>query len=168
MLRKLTLKDEKKYMAYIKAWKDEDIVPHALDANGLAYDLFIDQLNMREQGLYEPKTNVPDELYVMVNQQDDFIGVISLRAYLNEHLLAYDGHIGYGIHPKHRKKGYAKVMLKLALDIYKKRQILKVLVTCNEENIASKKVIESCHGVLENKVYKTDGYILRYWISLSD
>ena len=40
----------------------------------------------------------------------------------------------------------------------------KVLVTYDHENIASKKTIESCSGVLENIVKEDNSYTLRYWI----
>ena len=166
-LRKLTLGDEEKFLAYHHHWKEESMVPHALSLEDRTFQAHLSMLSLREQGLYKPDMYVPDKLYVMVDEQDTFLGMLNLRLSLNEHLLDYGGHIGYGIHPCHRNKGLGKMILKLGLEKAKRHGIFHVLVTCNEENIASRKVIEGCGGQYENKLYKTDGYILRYWIHLN-
>ncbi len=166
-LRKLRLEDEKRYLSYLSEWKnDEEITPHSNVMMGLSYKDYLDILEKREKGLYQPETRVPDITYVLIDEQGDIYGSLNLRLKLNEHLLNYDGHIGYGIAPSKRSQGYAKLILKLGLDICKKRGFEKVLVTCDEENIASEKVILSQGGILENIVWKNDGYIKRYWINI--
>lgn len=98
-----------------------------------------------------------------------YLGQFDLRLELTPFLTKYSGHIGYVICPKHRKKGYGTLGLKLTLE---KAETLikegKVLVTCNDENIGSAKVIENNGGVLEN-IVEYDWYnkpIRRYWIKL--
>ena len=76
--------------------------------------------------------------------------------------------IGYGILPSERKKGYGKLILKLSLEECKKLGINKVLVTCVDSNIGSKKIIEANGGILENKIFfePENDYICRYYIKL--
>lgn len=78
------------------------------------------------------------------------VGIGKLRHYLNENLKKAGGHIGYTIRPTERGKGYGKIMLSELLKKAKEKQIAEVLLTCNENNIASRKVIEYNRGELEN------------------
>ena len=57
--------------------------------------------------------------------------------------MALTGHIGYDIAPSFRGRGYGKQMLKFALIEAKKLGITKVLITANEDNYASRRVIEA-------------------------
>ena len=92
------------------------------------------------------------------------VGIVNARHNLNDYLLNYGGHIGYSVRKSERNKGYAKSMLKYACSFLFSLGLDKILVTCDHENIASKKTIESCGGVLENIVKKDNSYTLRYWI----
>jgi predicted acetyltransferase len=70
--------------------------------------------------------------------------VSNLRHNLNDNLYICGGHIGYGIRPDQRRKGYATKILKLTLIEAKKKGIENVLVTCNPENLGSVKAILNC------------------------
>jgi len=111
-----------------------------------------------------PNTNVPASTYfVFVNGK--IVGNIQIRHSLNESLLQNGGHIGYGVRPSERRKGYATKTLALALEKCRALGIDKVLVTCNKDNIASAKTILKNGGVLENEFTEENGNIVqRYWI----
>lgn len=96
----------------------------------------------------------------------EFIGRVSVRHQLTEKLLQEGGHIGYGIRPSKRKMGYGTKILELALPLAKSLVIDKALLTCNDENLGSQKIIEKNGGVLENKVQLPTKLERRYWISL--
>lgn len=101
---------------------------------------------------------------------DKFIGIINIRVKLTERLLKFGGHIGYGVNPKYWKMGYGTKMLALALEKYGDLiEEDKILITCDEDNIGSYKIIEANGGVLENIVEaEEDGDIFplrRYWIN---
>lgn len=97
-----------------------------------------------------PSYYVPSYDYFAVDD-DKFIGVIHIRIRLTENLLKYGGHIGYGV--KYWKMGYGKEILKLALQEYKDLiEEDKILITCDDDNIGSYKIIEANGGILENKV----------------
>ena len=95
------------------------------------------------------------------------IGTIAIRHYLNESLLKTGGHIGYGVRPSERRKGYGSKMLALALEKCRELSIDKALVICDKENIASAKTAISNGAVLENEFTEESGNIVqRYWINL--
>jgi predicted acetyltransferase len=91
---------------------------------------------------------------------DDYLGRIAIRHRLTPGLLSYGGHIGYDIRPSARRRGYATAMLAAALPVANELGIDPVLITCDEDNVGSRKVIEANHGVLEDK----RGVKLRYWV----
>ena len=95
------------------------------------------------------------------------VGMISIRHYLNDALLNKGGHIGYGVRPSERGKGYATKMLALALEESRTLGIDRVLVTCDKGNIGSAKTILKNGGVLENEITEEDGNVhQRYWIDV--
>lgn len=110
---------------------------------------------------------VPDTtLFCFDKDRNIFVGAVNIRHYLNENLLRTGGHIGDGIRPSERRKGYATAMIALALEECKKLGIHDVLMCCGKENVASAKSIMRNGGVLENEV-EEDGHIeQRYWIHL--
>ena len=102
---------------------------------------------------------------------DKFIGRISIRTKLTPSLLNLGGHIGYGIHPKYWKMGYGTQALKLGLEVAKNLNIDRVLLTCDDDNIGSYKIIEKNGGVLENKIMNEscgEKFLTRrYWIDIN-
>ena len=101
-----------------------------------------------------------------VIEDNKLLGMINIRHTLNEYLYNYGGHIGYSVRKIERKKGYAKEMMKLALDECRRLEMKKVLLTCDADNIASAKTIKSCGGILENEVTNDEILVQRYWIEL--
>ncbi|MDP4088794.1 MAG: GNAT family N-acetyltransferase [Bacillota bacterium] len=77
------------------------------------------------------------------------------------------GHIGYDISPVYRNRGYGSHILKLALERAKKIGIEEVIVTCNIENAASKKIIEKNTGKLLGTVFdeEENEYLYKYSIT---
>lgn len=112
---------------------------------------------------------VPQTTYWLIDN-DEFIGEIGIRHELNDNLIRYGGHIGYGVRYSKWKQGYGTKMLTLALDKAKKMGLEYVLITCDLDNIASAKVIENNGGSLENVIENIrDGVKIktkRYWIKL--
>lgn len=92
--------------------------------------------------------------------------MVDIRYCLNEFLTQVSGNIGYDVRKSERNKGYAKQILKLALEKCKDLKMKKVLITCDEDNIASEKVILSAEAKFENIKSFEDKNKKRFWIDL--
>ena len=95
--------------------------------------------------------------------------MIDIRHDLNDYLLQYGGHIGYGIRPTERRNGYNKINLFLGLLKCRELGFDKVLITATDENSGSYKTILDLGGKLENKIIddEDDNVLLgRYWIDV--
>ena len=170
-LIKLTKEYEKQLGEMIDEWiLDQEInhtnrSPWAIFKNDYHdFDYYLEHLELKEaaEGL------VPDSVFFLLDEsRDRLLGAVNIRHYLNDSLLKEGGHIGDGIRPSERRKGYATEMIRLALIECKKLGIDKMLMTCDKENIASAKSIIKNGGILENEFVNSDGKVeQRYWISI--
>lgn len=104
--------------------------------------------------------------YWWIVESGNYLGAISLRHELNDFLLNAGGHIGYGIRPSARGRGLATWALSAALDEARQLGLKRVLVTCDDANVASARTIERNGGQLEDTRDTELGYTRRYWITL--
>ena len=118
-----------------------------------------------------PSNRVGEDKYWLVEEDTKyFIGEISIRHKLNDALMLRGGHIGYGVRFSEWNKGYGTLMLSLALKKAKELKLERVLITCNDDNYASAKVMEKNGFILADKVnVEEDGIMFltrRYWKTL--
>ncbi|HWR66718.1 MAG TPA: GNAT family N-acetyltransferase [Bellilinea sp.] len=120
------------------------------------------------QGEHLPPGRVPETVFFLVRDGSYVIGSSRLRHTLTPSLENEGGHIGYDIRPLQRGKGYATLLLNLVLEEARRLGLSRVLVTCDETNIASARVIEKNGGKLIDKVAAEEGgqLVRRYWIEL--
>ncbi|ONI70038.1 GNAT family N-acetyltransferase [Kribbella sp. ALI-6-A] len=104
--------------------------------------------------------------YWWIVDDGNYAGAITLRYRLNEKLLDGGGHIGYGVRPSARGRGLASWALGAVLDRARARGLDRVLVTCDDGNLASARTIERNGGVLEDVRETWLGITRRYWIAL--
>ena len=85
-------------------------------------------------------------------------------------LRKFGGHIGYNVRPSERKKGFATIMLSLALEKCEELGIEDVMVTCKEDNIGSAKTIENNCGVLKEIIFVPgeNCNFKKYWINVKE
>lgn len=157
---------EEAYEDFRADWKrrQEKIVPYAVRGEGLTYPQLMEFLYRRENAPEEGQ--VPSTAFFLVNDKREILGAIDIRHRLNDYLLCFGGHIGYGIRPSCRGKGLAAKMLAMALPHAKQLGIDWALVTCDRENPASAKTILRCGGVLEDERFLEGEWVQRYWIAL--
>jgi predicted acetyltransferase len=91
---------------------------------------------------------------------DAYLGRVSVRHALTDRLQDSGGHIGYDVVPSERRQGHATAMLIAALRVAAGLGIDSALLTCVPGNVASRRVIERCGGVLDSG----DERVLRFWI----
>lgn len=130
---------------------------------------FVRGVNARADASRVPRGWVPStELWLI--DDDLYIGTSHIRHELNPHLRRYGGHIGYEIRPSRRRQGYGKAILRLTLAWAGKLGLERALVTCDTNNVGSRKIIEANGGVFEGDGPVTigTGVILerRYWIEI--
>jgi predicted acetyltransferase len=94
----------------------------------------------------------------------ELVGRVSIRFELNEFFAERGGHIGYGVAPAHRRRGYASEILRQALVVIRADGVSPVLVTCDEKNVGSARAIERNGGIYESSVPHDGSAIRRYWI----
>jgi predicted acetyltransferase len=129
---------------------------------------YVQQLKMQSEGIGLQEGHVSQTTWWSV-KDDEIIGVIRIRHSLTPMLEKIGGHIGYQIRPSRRREGFGSRQLALALDLLREWDWEKVLITCDDDNTGSARIIESNGGVLWD-VNEVDGEpkpIRRYWIHFS-
>lgn len=111
-----------------------------------------------------PEGYAPQHLFFLMNQSGRLLGAVSIRSKLNEGLIKSGGHIGYGIKPSERKKGYATKLLSLTIPKAREICIENILITCDKSNIGSAKTIINNGGILENEIVEEDGNIVQRYL----
>lgn len=104
--------------------------------------------------------------YWWIVEETTYLGAITLRHGLNDFLLRAGGHIGYGLRPSARGQGLAAWALRSILPRAQELRLDRVLVTCEDSNLASARTIEKAGGVLEDVRQTELGLTRRYWITL--
>ncbi len=129
---------------------------------------WISTITLLSSQLTCPDSMVPSDIYIAVGKRDKrIVGMIDLRHHINHPIMStWGGHISYYVRPSERNKGYATEMLRQNLLNCKKLNISRVLITCDEDNYASEKVILNNGGVFESKILAGDFVKKRYWINL--
>lgn len=130
------------------------------DLENFDYEAWIAGNADAEMGLNIPESWVPAVQFVGF-VDGKAVGFLNLRLRLSDFLLNHGGHIGYSVRPSEQGKGYATAMLSQGIRAAISKNITKILVTCDETNLASRAVILKNGGVLEDIREGTE----RYWIT---
>ena len=129
---------------------------------------YVQFLNDQQAGIGLPEGHVPQTTLWSV-EDNEMIGVIRIRHNLTPMLEEIGGHIGYQIRPSRRREGFGTRQLALALEVVRAWGWDKVLITCDDDNIGSARIIESNGGILWD-VHHPEGEpkpIRRYWVQIT-
>jgi predicted acetyltransferase len=144
---------------------------YSIDAEqlGMIFEDLIARLEVTKDPANVPPGELPYEDFWLM-EGDQWIGKLTLRTTINAKYLHAGGHIGYEIRPSKRRQGYGTILLRMGLELAREHGLHRVLLTCDETNLGSRKIIEKNGGQLENSV-EVEGQIvrkMRYWISLDE
>lgn len=155
------------YLEMMDDWRStvEPLVPFCLKYDTTDFEEFVKLTNSFKN--VKDKGFVHHSTFWLITDDGQIAGVSNLRHYLNDNLLLEGGHIGFGIRPSYRRKGYASLILELTLSEAKKLNIDKALLTCDKSNIASAKTILKNGGVLWKEHLYKDVIKQNFWIDIN-
>lgn len=167
---KLTKQYKEEFIEMIEEWKKDIKENNTNQSPSIIFktpyddfDNYIDKIEVKENREQKVKSST---FFAFDFERNKIVGAVNIRHELNDELLKSGGHIGDGVRPGERRKGYATKMISLALEECKKLGIEKVLITCDRNNIGSAKSIQNNGGKLENEVEFEGKIMQRYWIDL--
>ena len=132
---------------YIRAGHRDLWQPEILRAN---FDEYLQTL--RDKASAPLAGMVPATLHWLIAPGGIYVGELDLRHFLSDDLRRFGGHIGYSIRPSLRRRGYGKLICRLGIEAARARGIGDILITCDDDNIASRKIIEANGGALIDKI----------------
>ncbi len=156
---KMAMLDAASEMYAVGEWdKPPDVLAVQFD------DILIKLAAAKDPATAPPGVLPYEDFWLM--EGDAWIGLLTLRREINEQFLRSGGHIGYVIRPSYRRRGYGTALLQLGLERARDYGLGHVLLTCDDANIGSWKVIEANCGHLENTILMDGVLRRRYWIDL--
>jgi predicted acetyltransferase len=163
-LRPLRLDDEAAFRAAHEAMAAEGFTFGLGWSPELAFDAYVAAMDHRRDGVDLPDRWVPST-FLVADVGGTIVGRTSIRHRLNDFLAHEGGHIGYGVLPPFRRRGYATEILRQSLAIAASVGIDRALVTCDDDNEASARTIERCGGAFESYITGESGKRMRrYWV----
>ena len=119
-------------------------------AYGMSLDEFrilVETKRLNSIGKALPEGFVPDTVYILIDDDGNYAGIFNFRHVLNSFLASGPGHIGYGISPRFRGRGYATEGLRILV-----RNVSRLIdedefyLSCDKSNPASLKVQKNAGG----------------------
>ncbi|AXT84576.1 GNAT family N-acetyltransferase [Aeromicrobium sp. A1-2] len=164
ILRRLALTDEPDITAAVAEFEAERRSWSYRLHPDIGWPAYVDLVHGWEDGLGLPADFVANADLV-ADVDGVVVGRCSIRYELNDFLSTLGGHVGYAVRPQFRGRGYATEILRQAVLILRDRGVEHILVTCDDDNVASAKVIQANGGVLESVVPGlADIPKRRYWV----
>jgi predicted acetyltransferase len=169
LLRKLSPGDESAFLEALARTSESDPGFALYYRADLTFQEYLTVLDDAERGRGLPNGHVPSTSFFGF-VAGEVVGRLMLRHSLNDFLRRVGGHIGYVVVPEHRGRGHATEMLWQGLGIARSMGLKAVLVTCDDDNVASRRAIEKCGGVYEDSYSGPEVPLgkRRYWITLSE
>lgn len=167
IVRRLEAGDEVAFQRALKEWLDPSFEFFLGYTPEMSFQDYLELKIANEKGERLNSGFVP-ETFLCGFVDGVIVGRVSIRHELNKYLSQVGGHIGYAVMESYRNRGYAKQMLQESLKIARSLGIDRVLLTCDDDNLASIKTIESVHAKLENKIELQGRSVSkrRYWVEL--
>ena len=126
---------------------------------------FVEMCGDHSVGRNLPADCVPQSTFWLVRDAKKIVGCSRLRHRLTQFLAERGGHIGYDVRPSERRRGYGTRLLQLTLAEARRIGLTRLLITADEGNVPSWRIIEKNGGLCEPGLVLTEsGALRRYWI----
>lgn len=163
-IRQLRIEDEQSFRSAVQEFSEE-VPPWDF---AFQYDPsedfrgYVDRVNSWPQGV---EGFVPSS-YLVAIVDEKVVGRVSIRHELNDFLMKYGGHVGYGVVRSERRKGYATEILRQSLSVCRALGLNRIMISCDTDNEGSKKVIERNGGIFEREtsLKGLEKQKLIYWV----
>lgn len=158
-----------KYEEMINEWINYSgrLHPAALNNNSADYETWLKWIE--EDRRYEtcPEGSPPQTLYFCM-ENDEIIGAVTIRDYLNAKTIIDGGYIGFGVRPSKRRMGKATEILRLAIQTVYDMGVFEILLTCAEDNIGSERMIQKNGAKYERTIKDENGISVKhFWLRRS-
>ncbi|HEX5046395.1 MAG TPA: GNAT family N-acetyltransferase [Gammaproteobacteria bacterium] len=158
------------HRAFVEEFRErgEELVPWVLGEPSSDFAEYAARLNAAAKGIGLAPGLVPHSTFWLLDGAGEIVAVSNLRHALTDYLLEWGGHIGYGVRPSMRGKGYATEILRRTLKEAHAIDLRKVRIVCDKDNTASARVILRNGGQLDDEqpMPGQRRIVSRYWVSL--
>ena len=166
-----SINEKEQWIEYISEYRLDNPKAKPLGCTeDLNYEEWLKKILKASRGLDLQEGRVPSTEYFLMDDEK-IIGHLSIRHNIDTDFLSlYGGHIGYGVRPTERRKGYATIMLHLAIEKCKDLGLTDILISCKEDNIASARVIENNFGIQKDLIFipEENTNFKKYWINIEE
>ncbi len=167
-IRQLGPNDERAFRAGLKAWGGEERKWHTFVwTEGMTHEAPLRRLSDDFRGVNLETDRIPHTmLYGFLDGV--IVGRCSVRHELNDFLRNFGGHLGYGVAPPFRRKGFGGQLFSAGRLHLKSLGVDRAFMTCGFDNFASRKMIEDAGGIFQDEVVDPSDQSLtrRYWVPL--
>lgn len=163
----ITLDREREFEEMRDEWRRDDRDPYGwlYSIAWTNFSSYVKLCNDLRSGQGPLPNLVPSDT-LWIEEDGRLVGTISIRYALNDGLRQHGGNIGYSVRPSARNRGIATHATRLALDLLRERGNVEALITCDNKNAASARVIEKCGGRRIDDSIVDGALTRRYVISL--
>jgi predicted acetyltransferase len=162
---------ESSHLSFVEEFRSagERVVPWIADEPYASFDGYVAKLLAAAKGIGIPPGFLPHSTFWLIDERREILAISNLRHGLTQSLLRYGGHIGYGVRPSARRKGYATETLRRTLRHARDLGIAKVRLTCDKDNVASANTILRNGGQFDDEEFMPEHQrvTVRYWIDLA-
>ena len=151
------------YLNYIEELGDEERYPFPMDFDYSNFKQMLGKISDFAAGVNLPPGYVQSSTLWLVDS-GELIGVTNIRHRLNKEIEHCGGHIGLGIRPSYRGKGYGNKLMALSIAQLEDWGVNTIHIHCYKNNTASSKAIISNGGVLDSELPIANNIVQRYLV----
>ncbi len=152
------------YEAYIEELGDEERYPFPMDFDYSDFEKMLAKISDFSKGENLPSGYVQSSTLWLVDA-GNLIGVTNIRHRLNKEIEHCGGHIGLGIRPSYRGKGYGRKLMSLSIAKLNVLGVDSIHIHCYKGNLASAKAITSNGGQLVSELPLESKVVQRYLVT---